>query len=276
MEYCLIVATGKHQGMPIPITIDLFMIGSSKMCQMRTKVDGIGAQHRALVMRDKKVFIRDLGSEFSTLVNAEVVPTGQEWPLHAGDIIEVGPLEFMIQFTEKALSQRDMEEWALKCLDQSHEQKRSAVEELDEVLAQSSRTYDNAASAANSILEQLSVQRGLVKGHLRVGREGDVTHVRINDQYLVEDSELAFIKKELYENLNAPNLRVLLDLKNVRRMSSKAADIISELAGHLRRSGGRMAMCRLRPELRSTIQDMPSLRAIPSYGDRESALKAKW
>ena len=276
MKFCLIVAKGKHQGMPIPVTIDLFMIGSSKMCQLRTKVEGVAEQHCALVMRDKKVFIRDLGSEYSSLVNSEVVPTGQEWPLHAGDMIEVGPLEFMIQFTEKALSQRDMEEWALRCLDQSHDRKRSAVEELDEVFSQRDRTYDNAASAATSILDQLSAQRGLVKGHLRVGREGDVTHVRINDAYLVEDSELAFIKKELYDNLDAPNLRVLLDLKQVRRMSSKAAEIISELSRHLHRSGGHMAMCRLRSELRETIQGMLSLREIPSFLDKETAMKAKW
>ena len=80
----------------------------------------------------------------------------------------------------------------------------------------------NAAAAAESLLDKLSAQRGLMKGRLRIGREGDITHVRINDVYLVEESELAFIKKELYDNLTAPNLKVLLDLKNVRRMSSIA------------------------------------------------------
>jgi hypothetical protein len=262
--------------MPIPVTVDLFMIGSGKMCQMRTKVDGIAEQHCALVMRDKKVFIRDLGSGLSTLVNAEVVPTGEEWPLHAGNMIELGPLEFMIQFTEKTLSQRDLEEWALKCLDLTNEQRRSAVEELDEVFSQTSEHYANAASAANSVLDQLSAKRGLVKGRLRIGREGGITHVRINDVYLVEPSELAYIKKELYDNLNAPNLKVLLDLKNVRKMSSMAAEIIAEFCGHLRRSGGRVAMCRLRSELRYTIQDMPSLREIPSFADRETAMKGEW
>ena len=100
--------------------------------------------------------------------------------------------------------------------------------------------------------------------------------MRVNDQYLVEESELAFIKKELYDNLNMPNLKVLLDLKNVRRMSSMAVEIISEFYKHLQRAGGKMAMCRLRPELRNTIQTMPSLRAIPAFADRETALKAKW
>jgi anti-anti-sigma regulatory factor len=276
MKYCLIVAKGTHQGMPIPVTVDLFMIGSGKMCQMRTKVDGIGEQHCCLVVRDKKVFIRDLGSGFSTVVNTEVVPTGEEWPLHAGDMIEIGPLEFMIQFSEKALSQRDLEEWALRCLDQSHEEKRSAVEELDEVFNRTTDRYSNASAAADVIIAQLTAKRGLVKGRLRIGRDGDITHVRVNDAYLVEESELAFIKKELYDNLNAPHLKVLLDLKNVRRMSSMATEILSEFCRHLRRSGGKMAMCRLRPELSNTIQDLPSLREIPSFRDKEAALHAKW
>src|SRR5205807_4558420 len=107
MKYCLIVAKGKHHGMPIPVSIDLFMIGSGKMCQMRTRVEGIAEQHCALVMRGKKVFIRDLDSGQTTLVNGELVPNGEEWPLHAGDRIEVGSLEFMIQFSERALSKRD-------------------------------------------------------------------------------------------------------------------------------------------------------------------------
>ena len=276
MKYCLIVARGKHQGQPIPVAIDLLMIGSGKMCQLRTKVEGVAAQHCAFVMRGKKVFIRDLGSELSTIVNGEVVPSGEEWPLHAGDMIAVGPLEFMVQFTEKALSQRDLEEWALRCLDQSYERQRSAVEELDDVFNTITVKYDNAAQAATSILEKISAKRGLVKGRLRIGRDGELTHVRVNDMYLVEESELAFIKKELYENLNMPNLKVLLDLKNVKRMSSMAAEIIAEFWRYLRRSGGKMAMCRLRPELRGTIQNIPSLREVPSFADREAAMKGKW
>src|SRR5437879_1685940 len=104
MQYCLIVAKGKRQGTAIPVTIDLFMIGCGKMCQMRTKVAGIAEQHCALMVRDKKVFIRDMGSEFSTWVNGQQVPESEEWPLHAGDRITVGPLEIMIVFSENKLS----------------------------------------------------------------------------------------------------------------------------------------------------------------------------
>ena len=37
MKFYLIVAKGSKQGLPIPITVDLFLIGSDKMCQLRKR-----------------------------------------------------------------------------------------------------------------------------------------------------------------------------------------------------------------------------------------------
>src|SRR5688572_19627226 len=113
MKFYLIVSKGKHQGLPIPIEVDLFMIGGDPLCQLRSQHEMVGARHCALVNRQRKVFIRDMGSSLPTLVNNEAMPENAEWPLHAGDKIKVGPLEFVIQFREKPLSQRDLEEWAL-------------------------------------------------------------------------------------------------------------------------------------------------------------------
>src|SRR5882724_4180750 len=127
MKFYLIVASGRHQGLPIPIEIDLFLVGSDKVCQLRSHLTGLGAQHCAMVTRERKVFIRDMGSGEPTIVNDGIVPTHAEWPLHAGDRIKVGPLEFVIQFREKPLSQRDLEEWALKCLDDSSGQSKKHV-----------------------------------------------------------------------------------------------------------------------------------------------------
>ncbi len=37
MKFYLIVSRGHKQGMPIPITIDLFLLGADKMCQLRNR-----------------------------------------------------------------------------------------------------------------------------------------------------------------------------------------------------------------------------------------------
>src|SRR5262245_33571086 len=197
MKFYLIVARGKHQGLPIPIEVDLFMVGSDAACQLRSVHPTVGERHCAFITRDRKVFIRDMGSGEPTLVNDDAIPENAEWPLHAGDRIKVGPLEFVIQLREMALSQRDLEEWALRCLDEAQSTKKMhIVDEL--VLAANSKTRAvDASQAAAVILDKLNAQRGVVRGRLRISREGMITIVRINDTYLVDESELALISKEL-------------------------------------------------------------------------------
>src|SRR3954447_10922029 len=113
MKFYLIVAKGSKRGFPIPITVDLFLVGSEKLCQLRK--DSLGPKQCAFVTRGKKVFIQDLDSGHLNMVNGSPVPPGAELPLHPGDRIEIGSLEFMIQYQEKALSRRDLEEWAGGC-----------------------------------------------------------------------------------------------------------------------------------------------------------------
>src|SRR5260370_1013998 len=145
MKFYLIVSKGKKQGMPIPITIDLFLLGSDKMCQLRNP--NLGEKHCAFVTRDKKVFVRDFDSGQGTLVTGTVIPPGEEWPLHGGDRIAVGNLEFMIQYHEKALSQRDLEEWAAHCLDVDNSREGDEEDEL--------RPPTNASQAAQGIVDRL-------------------------------------------------------------------------------------------------------------------------
>jgi anti-anti-sigma regulatory factor len=266
MKFYLIVAKGRKQGMPIPISVDLFLIGSDKMCQLRKP--SLGPKHCALVTRDKKVFIRDLGSDQPTLVNGSVITTGQECPLHAGDRISVGPLEFMIQYREKPLSQRDLEEWAASCLDED-----------------SSKLFDddpddfhqptNASEAAQSIIEELQRQKGVVTGRLRIGLDHGIHVVRFNDRMVIEESEIALIKKELCEKLNRNDLRILLDLKNVRRMSSSGVLMLSEFHRWLKPWGSTMAICRIRHEI-SGILGTLGVGDIKKFPDKRSALAAKW
>jgi len=268
MKFYLIVAKGTKKGMPIPISVDLFLIGSDKICQLRK--DGLGLKHCALVTRDKKVFVRDFGTDHPTLVNGTVIPTGQEWPLHAGDHIEVGPLEFMIQYREHALSQRDLEEWAASCLDKNTEQKIFDDEE-DNVF----HRHSSASSAAQAMIEKLNRMKGLVVGRLRIGIEQGVTVVRLNDRNLVEESEIALIKQELCDKLNRPNLRILLDLKNVRRMSSAGVLMLADFYRWLKPWGSSMAICRIRSEIAGMLETL-GVETIRKFPDKRAALTAKW
>jgi anti-anti-sigma regulatory factor len=267
MKYVLIVAKGSKQGMTIPIKVDLFLIGSDRMCQLRK--GKLGSKHCALMMREDKVFIRDMDSGQTTLVNGAVLPAGTEWPLHDGDRIGVGSLEFQIQFVEESLSGKDLEEWALRCLDVRTGPER---EDDDSTAPAQTRT---AASAAAAIINQLEAMKGLVKGRLRVGVEQGITVVQFNDDILVEEAEISLIRKELGDNLNKPNMRVLLDLKNVRKLSTSAVMMLFEVHRWLRHRGSAMAFCRIRAELEPALS-MLEVENVPRFPDRSSALHVKW
>ncbi len=274
MKFYLIVAKGKKQGFPIPIEIDLFLIGSDSMCQLRADHERIGERHCALINRGKKVFVSDLDSGHATLINGEIMDPGVEWALHSGDVLEAGPLKFMVQYREKALSQRDLEEWALRCLDQADERK-SAMDKLEHSELHSSE-YQDASSAAAAILDRLSAQKGIVKGRLRISRDGAVTLVRINDIYLVDDAELALLNRELRDNLNRPNLKILLDMKNVKRMSGTATEMIANLRKWLKPFGSTIAVCRLRSEFVEMFRTYPATQDVPVFENKDKALAARW
>ena len=265
MKFFLIVAKGRKQGLPIPVSADLFIIGSDKMCQLRKR--SLGPRHCAFVTRNKKVFVRDMDSGAPTLVNGSAIPTGGEWPLHTGDRVTVGTLEFLIQFREHAMAQKDLEEWAMRCLDE-----QKVVEEDDAFI---SSKYKTAAASAQMIFNQLNALKGEVKGRLRISVDHDVTIIRFNDPMLIDESEIALVKKELCDNLNKPSLRVLLDLKNIRKLSSGAVMMLADFYRWLRPWGSTLAFCRIRAELMSAMSIL-RVEKVPVFKDRKSAMAEDW
>ena len=276
MKFYLIVSKGKNRGLPIPIHVDLFLIGTDKACQLRPTTRKWGASNAGSSCAAKKCSSATWAAVKKTAVNGEEVPSSEEWPLHKNDIITAGPLEFRISFSEKQLSQRDLEEWALKTLDEDTGPKASAFEEFDSAMRKADEDHDDAASAAGAILGKASAMKGVVRGRLRISRDGPITIVRINDVYMVEEAELVHIKKELQDNLNIPNLKVLLDLKNVRRMSSAAMSLFTEMNAFLKKHGSRMALCRLRPELAGMVDDLRNVFNMKVFDDKAQAMQGKW
>lgn len=275
MRVQLVVSEGKYQGTIVEIKRDLFLIGSDPACQLRITAPGISRQHCAIVTRTNKVFVRNLGAgEAVVMVNDQLVSAGEEAPLHANDRLTVGPAKFKVIFKEKQLHQRDAEEWALKALDQAF-QHREEGGETDDPMARALETRPaSAADAAAQILAQFALQRGVVRGRLRIGEENGVTTIRFNDIHLVEEAEIQSIKKELLQAIQRPRMRVLLDFKNVRRMSSAAAEMIREVYHLVTGNRGQLALCRMRPELLTGLDEAGLLKLIRHFRDKNAAVQA--
>ena len=136
--------------------------------------------------------------------------------------------------------------------------------------------YVEETGPAASMLDALALRRGEVHGRLRVGQDGDITIIRFNDRHLVDEGEISLIHKDLHEHLNRPNLRVLLDCKNVKRMSTAAVMMFDELCTWLKPWGSTMALCRVRSELQDAFKGLPLTNHIRQFADKPSALATRW
>jgi hypothetical protein len=83
--------------MAIPLKRKVFVIGSSPKSQIRSRKDGVGHQHCALVSRKRKLYLQDLRSGCPTLVNGTTVTPGGRLVLKKGDRVAVGPMEFVVE-----------------------------------------------------------------------------------------------------------------------------------------------------------------------------------
>jgi predicted component of type VI protein secretion system len=96
MKVSLVVASGVHQGKAIPIVTPQFVIGRDPACQLRPASQAVSKQHCAVLIRDGKVFVRDMGSTNGTVVN-DATLKDEEREVRPNDSLKVGPLDFTIR-----------------------------------------------------------------------------------------------------------------------------------------------------------------------------------
>lgn len=90
----LVVLAGAKKGTEIPLKKDKFVIGRASDCTLRAGSEAISRHHCAILRRDGKLTVRDLGSRNGTYVNDEKI--AEETALANGDTVRVGTLEFRI------------------------------------------------------------------------------------------------------------------------------------------------------------------------------------
>src|SRR5262245_13020798 len=93
----LVVQNGRHAGTRRPLADPVTVLGRSSGCQVRLNVDGVCALHCALFPSPAGLVVRDLGSQTGTFVNDAPVSTA---PLRHGDVLRVGPFQFLIHNPE--------------------------------------------------------------------------------------------------------------------------------------------------------------------------------
>lgn len=95
MDLKLIVLAGAKEGTQIPLKKDKFIIGRASECTLRAGSSAISRRHCAIVRKDDKWYVRDLGSRNGTHLND--VAVDKATALSPGDEIRVGPLHFRVE-----------------------------------------------------------------------------------------------------------------------------------------------------------------------------------
>ena len=65
-------------------------------------------------------------------------------------------------------------------------------------------------------------------------------------------------------------------MKNVKRMSSSAVEMVASLRLWLRPFGSKLAMCRLKSEFVDMFHTYPSTQDLKIFDSKEKAFSAKW
>jgi predicted component of type VI protein secretion system len=102
MQISLLVVRGPKQGQQILIERREFCIGRDSSCDWQTDFLIVSRRHAAIVVNEKRVLVRDLGSRNGTFVNGRVVM--DECEVRHDDRVAVGPLEFRILMQPRAAS----------------------------------------------------------------------------------------------------------------------------------------------------------------------------
>lgn len=94
MKVKIKILRGPSAGKEVRIPVPECLIGRSDECHMRPKSEAVSRRHCAILVKDGKVFARDLNSRNGTEVNGELIQ--EETELRTGDKVTVGPLAFEV------------------------------------------------------------------------------------------------------------------------------------------------------------------------------------
>jgi predicted component of type VI protein secretion system len=91
MKLNLIVLTaGSSQGKKIPVNRTPFLIGRDPKCHLRPSSPMVSSQHCSIQVKQRKLYVSDLGSTNGTFLNEARVD--KEVEMHHADRLRIGPL----------------------------------------------------------------------------------------------------------------------------------------------------------------------------------------
>ena len=248
----LVVTHGKAKGRAVRVPEIGLVIGRDPQCELRSENAQLSRRHARIRADDGRIFVQDLRSTNGTIVNGTKIGVN-ETEMQDGDLLQVGPLKFVVQTGENARPNDDeIAGWLEDFPEpQGHQQLR--------------------ASDATCVDIQTATSP------LRVKMIQDVRAITPMEPHLLCGMELGTIRDELDAALaEGESCKVVLDLQYVTRLSNAAIGVLVAYHVRMHQAGGALRLCQPHAKVAETLHQMRLSLLIDVFPSDEEAILTSW
>ncbi len=113
------------------------------------------------------------------------------------------------------------------------------------------------------------------KANLKITKEGEVYMVEFEDRKILDELSITQIGEQLAELVGAnPNIRLLLNFKNVEHLSSAALGMLITLEKQVKEERGRLKLSNIRPQIFEVFKITRLNRLFEIHDTAEAALQS--
>jgi len=261
-ELWLSVSAGAARGRLIAVSGPKFLIGRDPGCNLRLGSPMVSKLHAALLRRDDRFFLRDLGSTNGTILNGRSL-RGGEAELHPGDRIQVGPIVATFLTAPQQPDHDQVEDQVAGWLRPDQDDERSEQIGWDETLTLPTRGADEPEAGGGPTIKSEIIQEVLV--------------VTPKASALDDLEAVERLRIHLRALFDSPTPReVVVNLEYVGNLSAQAIGVL--LAHHLRldHAGGAMRICQARARVMAVLHQVRLTMLVECYPTVDEAVLGAW
>jgi anti-anti-sigma factor len=267
----VVMTRGKWEGKRIPIARFPFLIGRDAACQLRPANTLVSNQHGAISTRDGRFFIRDLESTNGTFVNDERIAGERE--LQHGDALRIGTLDFDIEVETTAGVDRGTPIPPTRGVGQAKDAALAAIlASLPDLKGSADRSSSDESEEVPGGPTEMDIR---IRHPIEWEEVGDAVAVHFTERTIVDEDVIRTIGQQLLGLVEECNQRkVLLNLRNVRAMSTGMIEKLIALSQRVRAVGGQLALCNVQPAVQPMFQQFRLAKTLVIRSDEQEALQA--
>jgi anti-anti-sigma factor len=255
------VQIGAAKARPVLVDQPEYTIGRDPGCQLRLGSPLVSKRHAAIIRRDGRIFVRDLGSTNGTVVNGRPLRSADE-ELQHDDRIQVGPIVATVIIGD------------LDRPESSHE-----------VPSRIEPAMRSANGEAPRLEPHLHEDTGEFATSLDLEPEQKIVHELIQNVLVITphlsdleaDDAIEMLRTYLYVMFERPMPhQVVINLEYVGHLSAKAIGVL--LAHHLRldRAGGALRICQARARVMAVLHQVRLTMLVECHPTMDQAVLGVW